>query len=123
MSEDFRDLLVEGSRSERFGRFFNEINIRHKFGLSIQASDAHACEPFETLDDLTQYVEWEVAISQRDRPILQPDYGAWERFKDRPWAAKFSSHMGDAVVGADFVPTETVQQIYEDLLEDARKNP
>ena len=89
MAKDFREMLVESSRHEQFGRFFKELAIGIKVVLSFQASETHACEPAQTLDDVYAYTKWEVSLRQVDKPIDVPIIGAWDAFKEKEWAAPF----------------------------------
>lgn len=122
MPKDFRDLLVEANRSERFGRYFDEIAILTKFRMSVQASDAHECTPCETLDDLREYETFEVAFSQLDRPLTQPKYGAWEELQNEPWAGGFESGVLEGYLWSANVPAQAVQDVYESLLAYAEKH-
>lgn len=117
MAEDFRKLLKEANRSQDWGRYFEEIVVQGLLAFSVQASTVHASTPEETLDDLNAYEAWEVALSQRGkRTLTQFGYGAWDELKKKPWAKLFQPHEIDGIVVAEYVPTATVQEIYEDLL-------
>ena len=117
MAEDFRKLLKEANRSDDWGRFFEDVVVQGLIAFTVQASSVHASTPEETLDDLNAYEAWEVRLSQRGkRSLTQKGYGAWDELSKKPWAPLFKMHELDGIVEAEFVPTATVQQIYEDLL-------
>ena len=122
MAKDFRDLLVESSRHDVFGRFFKEIQVGLKVVLSFQASAVHACEPAETLDDLRAYRSWEVGLRQTNKPIDVPKVGAWSHFKHNVWAKKFDRPEFERRMIGEFVTTEECQRIYEDVLAYALAN-
>jgi hypothetical protein len=117
MAKDFREMLVESSRHEQFGRFFKELAIGIKVVLSFQASETHACEPAQTLDDIYAYTKWEVSLRQVDKPIDVPMIGAWNAFKDKEWAAPFDRPEFQRAMVGEFIPTEHCQQILEDAIE------
>lgn len=116
MAKDFRELLVESSRHEVFGRFFKELQIGFKAIVSFQASSTHACEPAETLDDIYQYTQWEVQLRQINKPIDIPGIGIWDEFKQLEWAQKFDRPEFQRAMVGEFVPTAEAQQVYEDVL-------
>jgi hypothetical protein len=117
MAKDFRELLVESSRHEQFGRFFRELAVGFKVVLSFQASETHACEPAETLDDIYAYTKWEVSLRQVDKPIDVPKIGAWNAFLDKEWAAPFDRPEFQRAMVGEFIPTEHCQRILEDVIE------
>jgi len=116
MAKDFRELLVEASRHDVFGRFFKELQIGFKAVVSFQASSVHSCEPAETLDDPYQYTQWEVQLRQIDKPIDIPVIGIWDEFKQNDWAKKFDRPEFQRSMVGEFVPTEEAQQVYESVL-------
>ncbi len=117
MAEDFRKLLKEANRSDDWGRYFEDIVVQGFLVLSAQASSVHASTPEETLEDVNGYTAWQVALSQNGkRTLTQKGYGAWDELSRKPWATHFTPHEIDGIMEAEFVPTEVVQQIYEDLL-------
>lgn len=91
MAKDFRELLVEASRHDQFGRFFKEVQVGLKVVISFQASATHACEPAETLDDIYAYKKWEVILRQINKPISVPKVGAWDFLKNNVWAKNSTS--------------------------------
>lgn len=117
MAKDFRELLVESSRHEQFGRFFKELAVGFKVVLSYQASETHACEPAETLDDLYAYTKWEVSMRQVDKAIDIPRIGVWSFFKDKEWAAPFDRPEYQRAIAGEFIPVEDCQRILEDVIE------
>lgn len=121
MARDFRELLVEASRHDVFGRFFKEVQIGIKAVLSFQASVNHACKPAETLDDIYAYEQWEVALRQTNKPIDIPKIGIWDYFKNNAWAKKFDRPEFQRSMVGEFMTTKEAQQIYEDVLEYAIK--
>ncbi|WP_419786620.1 hypothetical protein [Pseudodesulfovibrio sp.] len=122
MAKDFRELLVEASRHDVFGRFFKELQIGFKAVLSFQASKVHSCEPAETLDDVYQYTQWEVQLRQIDKPVDIPGIGLWDQFKQNEWAKKFDRPEFQRAMVGEFVTTEEAQQILEDVIDYAIKS-
>lgn len=116
MAKDFRELLVEASRHDVFGRFFKELQIGMKVVISIQASETHACEPAETLDDLSKYSKWEVSLRQTNKPITIPGVGAWGYLKNNLWAKTFDQPEFDTCMRGEFIKTKDVQQCFEDVI-------
>jgi len=123
MAEDFRNLLKEASRSDDFGRWFEDLDVAGKFVLSIQASDIHVCAPCAVLDDPKGYESFELILSQTDETLDLPGYGALEELEARPWFGYVQPGEIGGFVRLEYVPAAVVQQIYEDLLEYARANP
>lgn len=118
MAQDFRELLKEASRDVRFGRWFEEINVLGMFAMSVQASNAHASVPAETLDDPFAYTAFEVTLKQKNVAFIEmPGYGAWETLSRKGWASRFERGYIAGLMEACEVPVDVVQQIYEDLLE------
>lgn len=117
MAQDFRELLVEASRHDTFGRFFKELQIGLKVVLSFQASSTHACEPEETLDDVYEYTKWEVSLRQINKPIDLPKVGAWSYFKNNLWAKKFDKPEFQRAMFGEFLTVEEAQQVFEDVIE------
>ena len=116
MAKDFRELLVEATRSEKWGRAFHEINVQGMFSLSVQASDCHGSIPAETLDDVYAYQAFEVQLSQKTVNFIEmPGYGAWNELSKKDWAQRFERGYIAGIMEAVEVPVEVVQQIYEDL--------
>lgn len=122
MAKDFRELLVESSRHDDFGRFFKEIGVGLKVVVSFQASETHACEPAETLDDIYKYTKWEVSLRQADKPIDVPKIGAWAHLKHNLWAKPFDKPEFQRAMVGEFIPTKDCQQAFEDVVEYAMKN-
>lgn len=122
MTKDFRELLVESSRHEVFGRFFKELQIGFKAVVSFQASVTHSCEPAETLDDIYQYTQWEVALRQVDKPIDIPKLGIWDEFKNNAWAKKFDRPEFQRSMVGEFVTTAEAQQVFEDVIDYALRS-
>jgi len=116
MAKDFRELLVESSRHEVFGRYFKELQIGFKAVVSFQASATHACEPEETLDDVKQYTKWEVQLRQINKPIDIPGVGIWDEFKTSEWAKVFDRPEFQRSMVGEFIPVADAQQIYEDVV-------
>jgi hypothetical protein len=117
MAKDFRELLVESSRHEVFGRFFRELAVGFKVVVSFQASETHSCEPAQTLDDIYAYTKWEVSLRQADKPIDVPMIGAWNAFMDKEWAKTFDRPEFQRAMVGEFIPVEQCQQILEDVIE------
>ena len=117
MAKDFRELLVESSRHDVFGRFFKELQIGFKAIVSFQASNTHSCKPEETLDDIYEYEQWEVGLRQINKPIDIPKIGIWDEFKNNTWAKKFDRPEFQRSMVGEFVTTAEAQQIYEDVLD------
>ena len=116
MAKDFRDLLVEAVRHEKWGRTFKEINVQGMFSFSVQASETHGSIPAETLDDPREYEAFEVQITQKTVPFIEmPGYGAWEELSKKEWAERFERGYIAGIMEADEVPVDVVQRIYEDL--------
>lgn len=122
MARDFRELLVESSRHEVFGRCFKELQVGLKVVISFQASETHSCEPAETLDDLTEYTKWEVALRQINKPIDVPKIGAWTYFKNNLWAKKFDKPEFQRCMQGDFLTVAEAQQVFEDVIDYAMSN-
>ena len=123
MAQDFRELLKEVSRHERFGRWFEEINIQGMFTFSVQASDAHASIPPEILDDVYAYKAFELQLSQKTVSHIEATgYGAWDTFRKKDWAKRFERGYIAGVMEAPDVPTAVVQEIFEDLLKYAAEH-
>lgn len=115
MAQDFRELLKEESRTD-WGRAYSEIIIDGIFGMSVQASDAHASTPEETLDDPYAYEAFEVTLRQMNVPFIDtPGRGAWEHFTEEPWYLKFDRGMIAGLRIAEFLPVDEVQQVYDRL--------
>ena len=109
--------LEEAERTE-WGRTFTEIIINGVFGFSVQASDAHACSPEQTLDDPYAYESFEITLRQLDVPFIDtPGKGAWESFESEPWFSKFDRGMVAGLKIYEFAPVAEVQTIYEKLVE------
>jgi len=122
MAKDFRELLVESSRHEQFGRFFKELQVGLKVVISFQASDTHSCEPAETLDDIYAYTKWEVALRQTNKPIDALKIGAWTYLKNNVWAKKFDKPEFQRGMVGEFLTVRECQQILEDVLDYAISN-
>lgn len=122
MAKDFRELLVEASRHDTFGRFFKELQVGLKVVISFQASETHACAPAETLDDVYQYSQWEVALRQVNKPIDIPKVGAWGYLKNNVWAKKFDKPEFQRCMQGDFISVKEAQQVFEDVIEYAMSN-
>lgn len=120
MAKDFRELLVEASRHDVFGRYFKELQVGMKVVMSIQASETHASEPMETLDDLSGYSKWEVSLRQTNKPITIPKIGAWDYLKNNFWAKPFDQPEFDTCMRGEFIKTADVQQCLEDIIEYAK---
>ena len=118
MAQDFRELLKEASRDERFGRWYHEINVLGMFTFSVQASDAHASVPAEILDDPYAYTAFEVGLKQNTVAFIEmPGYGAWNEFSKKDWSKRFERGYVAGIMEACEVPVAVVQEIYEDLLD------
>lgn len=117
MAKDFRELLVEASRHDQFGRFFKEIQVGFKMVISFQASETHACEPAETLDDVYQYKKWEVTLRQTNKPITAPKIGAWDFLKHNVWAKKFDMPEFQTGMIGEFLTVWEAQRCFEDVIE------
>lgn len=122
MSKDFRELLVEASRHDTFGRFFKELQVGLKVVISFQASETHSSEPAETLDDVYAYTKWEVALRQINKPIDIPNVGAWSYLKNNLWAKKFDKPEFQRCMQGDFISVKEAQQVFEDVIEYAMSN-
>lgn len=122
MAKDFRELLVEASRHDVFGRYFKELQIGLKVVMSFQASATHACEPEETLDDIFAYKKWEVTLRQINKPITVPKVGAWDYLKNNLWAKRFDKDEHSAGMLGEFLTLREAQQCYADVIEYAMAN-
>jgi len=120
MIKDFRELLVEASRHDQFGRVFKEIAVGFKVVISFQASEAHSCYPEETLDDVYKYSKWEVSLRQVRPAIDVPRVGAWDYLKHNYWAKPFDKPDFQRAMVGEFIPTKHCQQILEDVIEYAK---
>jgi len=117
MAKDFRELLVEASRHDQFGRVFKEIAVGFKVMISFQASDTHSCYPEKTLDDIYEYTRWEVALRSTSPAIDVPKVGAWEFLQHNYWAKPFDKPEFQRAMLGEFIPTKQCQQILEDVIE------
>jgi len=117
MAKDFRELLVEGSRHDVFGRFFKELQVGLKVVISFQASATHASEPAETLDDVYAYSKWEVTLRQINKPITVPGVGAWHQFKNFVWAKKFDLPEFQTAVIGEFLTVSEAQECFADVID------
>jgi len=122
MAKDFRELLVEASRHDTFGRFFKELQVGLKVVVSFQASPSHACEPAEVLDDVYAYTKWEVSLRQVDKPISTPKAGAWTFLKNNVWAKKFDLPEFQTCMLGEFLTLWEAQRCFEDVIEYAMLN-
>ncbi len=122
MAKDFRELLVEASRHETFGRYYKELQVGLKVVISFQASETHSCEPAETLDDVFAYTKWEVALRQGNKPIDIPNVGAWGYLKNNVWAKKFDKPEFQRCMQGDFLTVAEAQQVFEDVIDYAMSN-
>jgi len=122
MAKDFRELLVEASRHDTFGRFFKEIQVGLKVVISFQASETHACDPAETLDDVYAYRKWEVSLRQINKPITVPKVGAWTALKNNVWAKKFDLPEYQTCMLGEFLTVWETQRCFEDIIEYAMLN-
>lgn len=108
---DFRDALREAERKDMCGvtsRTFFPLSLGDTL-LSIQASEAHSCQPRTTLDDPYQYHTWEVAL-------LDADTRASLTSKERAVRLPLEYHgawMGRDLSVASYVPTNNVQMLFE----------
>lgn len=122
MAKDFRELLVEASRHETFGRFFKELQIGLKVVASFQASATHSCEPEETLDDIYAYTKWEISLRQVNKPITTVNLGAWTTLQHNVWAKNFDSPEYQTCVEGNFISVSDAQQCFNDVVEYALAN-
>lgn len=122
MAKDFRELLVEASRHDVFGRYFKELQIGMKVVASIQASETHSSEPAETLDDVYAYTAWEVSLRQANKPITVANVGAWSYLKNNVWAKSFDKPEFVNSMDGQFIKTADVQQCFEDIIDYAMQN-
>jgi hypothetical protein len=122
MAEDFRTLLMESDRLEDGDRWFGDIQIGGWFYFSAQAGPFHASRPQVLHENPMAYESFDLRLQTVQGVISYGRYGAWEDLKQKPWAALFSEER-PTVLHAPDVPVATCQQIYEDLLAYARKNP
>lgn len=122
MAKDFRELLVEASRHDVFGRFFKELQVGMKVVISFQASATHASEPAETLDDVYAYRKWEVILRQTNKPITVPGVGAWHQLKNFTWAKKFDLPEFQTAIIGEFLSVREAQECFEDVIEYAMRN-
>jgi len=116
MAKDFREYLVEGYRSDEFGRVFKELAVGFKLFVSFQASTVHSCTPEETLDDISRYTHWEVALRSTTPPIDTPNIGPWMTLRDKEWAEPFDRPEFQRAMLGEYIPTEHCQQILEDCI-------
>ena len=121
MAEDFRTLLMETDRLVDGDRWFGDIQIGGWFYFSAQAGPFHESRP-QTLQGPMGYESFELRLQSVSGVISYGRHGAWLELKDKPWAALFTQD-GPTIMHAPDVPVATCQQIYEDLLAYARKNP
>ena len=121
MAQDFRTLLKEIDREGDSERFFDIITIGDWFHLDIQASPLHDCIPREMHDDPDKYEAFQVNLSTTRGAISYGSRGAWKDLQHRDWAGYFSAYQPAMLIGRE-VPADTVQRIYEDLLEYAENN-
>jgi RNA-binding protein YlmH len=97
---------------EFIGRHLNRIKAG-EYEMSIQASYAHYCEPRETLEDLTQYTEMELALFKN---------GGWVQPREDEKIKQFPRYLeleeryeeGDVAV-AGYVPVDLLQDLYDYL--------
>jgi len=98
-----------------FGFISRHLN-RLKAGdyeMSIQASFAHYCEPRETLEDLSQYTEMELALF-KDGEWVQPRGD--EKIKVFPRYAELEERYEEGNVAvAGWVPVDLLQDLYDYL--------
>lgn len=117
MAKDFRELLVETSRHDVFGRFFKEVQVGMKLVIGFQASATHACDPAETLDDVYAYRKWEVSLRQLNKTITVPKVGAWTELKNFTWAKKFDLPEIQKILIGEFLTVREAQECFEDVIE------
>lgn len=97
---------------EFIGRHLNRIKAG-EYEMSIQASYAHYCEPRETLEDLTQYTEMELALFKNGKWV-QPRGD--EKIKAFPRYAELEERYEEGNVPvAGWVPVDLLQDLYEYL--------
>jgi len=122
MAKDFRELLVEDSRHDVFGRFFKEVQVGMKVVISFQASATHACDPAETLDDVYAYRKWEISLRQTNKSIAVPGVGAWSQLKNFVWAKKFDLPEFQSAMLGELLTVREAQDCFEDVVEYAIRN-
>jgi hypothetical protein len=84
-----------------------------EYEMSIQASYAHYCEPRETLEDITQYTEMELAIFKGGKWV-QPRND--EKIKQFPRYEELEERYEEGnVTVAGWVPVDLLQDLYEYL--------
>lgn len=121
MARDFRELLVEASRHDVFGRFYKEVQVGMKLVISFQASATHACDPAETLDDVYAYRKWEVALRQTNKSITIPKIGAWDSLKNFVWAKKFDLPEFQTAMQGELLTVREAQDCFEDVIDYAMR--
>jgi|AntRauTorckE6833_2_1112554.scaffolds.fasta_scaffold02717_9 hypothetical protein len=89
-------------------RQFKPLEFDQDLCLSVQAHYAVYCKPRRTLDDLTKYTAWELGLLYKNA-LTPPKDVPFLGFREE-WLELWG---GDSVAG--YVPTKTVQEIYEYL--------
>ena len=94
-------------------KFGGQVPLKDGMWMSVQANEFTYCRPRTHLPDdhdpMDYYTAFEIAIIDPAKDGLI-DVSGDERFKDYEWASRWG---GDTVAG--YVPTEVIQQIYEDI--------
>ncbi len=122
MAESFLTLLKEIHRDEARGeRWFDDIPVGDWLILSVQASPFHGSKETDILEP-EKYSMYHVSVCTRQGVIKWGKRGAWKDLSEKPWAEMFRPENSFLMV-AEEVPAETVQQIYEDMLEYAEAHP
>lgn len=106
--------LVDQLRRGRIRQMFIPIKIGNNFAISIQASDAHYCNPQKYYEHAKDYDAFEVAIireKNKKSKICQPrDYFSPDAFG---WVNYFEE--GDSSVASCLSP-EIINLIIQDLI-------
>ena len=93
-------------------RHFNHIEAG-EYTLSVQASYYHYCDPRETLEDLSQYTEMELAIF-KDGEWVQPREDEKIKQFSRYVELEEKYEQGGVPVGG-YIPVSLLQELYEYL--------
>jgi hypothetical protein len=120
----FIELLTESENSIKAREYSRRhgmgYQIRHfnaleagQYKISIQASKFHYCEPRETLGDLADYSEMEIAIFKNNKWVQPRDDEYIQQFERFPELIEHYED-GDTAVGG-WLPVDLIQDLYEYL--------
>lgn len=113
--KDFRELLKNRSVDDGM-RLLERIKLGD-YELSIQASEHHYSYPKETLNNLFDYEDMEIAIFKNNEFVNIEEDSFFNRWKDREEFLK----SYDGMVGV-YTPIKIIQSLYDYLEKKIVKN-